>query len=298
MDSSKSIEDDTIRDQMESGYVATRPRFTRARRTWKVNVRNLEAEDVRALDQFTMVRAARGGNAFLFPNLVPNGSFEFPADLDSDVVRDWYTAGDETPLLSIATETFIPGGPNPVPFGAVADEGITALKFQTVAGQVLDVGARFQCFVEARNTVPVTPGETYLFHCRWMQVGAENPYCSFSPMAYLNCDYAYGQYTLFTVPGTFSGETQWTDFYSVLTIPSGENTNTVDFRMRIQVSMSNAGTAPITLNGSNVFLIDEVDARYSRRSLRTAAWLGVNRWVAVCAFPSCRKSLTLVTARE
>src|SRR5579862_1485612 len=238
MDSSKSLEDDTIRDQMESGYVATRPRFTRARRTWKINVRNLEAEDVRALDQFAMVRAARGGNAFLFPNLLPNGSFEFPACNGADLVRDWYTAGDAPAALSIAPETFIPGGPAPVPVGTVADEGVTALKFQTVAGQVLAVGANTQSILESRALVPVTPGESYLFHCRWQYTGAEDPHVSFIPMAYLNCDYYAGQYTLFTVPGTFSGSTQWSDFYSVLTIPSGLNTFTADFRVRIQVSLS------------------------------------------------------------
>ena len=79
MDSSRSLEDDTIRDQNESGAVATRPRFTRARRTWKINTRNLTAEDARVLDYFSEITAARGGNAFLYPNLLLNWSFEIPA---------------------------------------------------------------------------------------------------------------------------------------------------------------------------------------------------------------------------
>jgi hypothetical protein len=204
------------------------------------------------------VRTARGGNAFLFPNLIPNGSFEFPACLDTDVVRDWYTAGDVTPALSIAPEVFIPGGPAPVPYGTVADEGITALKFQTVAGQVLAVGANTLSALDTRAVVNVTPGEVYLFHCRWQYTGAEDPHVSFIPSAYMVCDYDAGTQTVFTMPGTFTGSTQWNDFYSVLTIPSGLNTNVRDFRMRISVALSNAGTAPITLNGSNVFLINEV----------------------------------------
>src|SRR5581483_10620234 len=52
MDSSEQAADDTIRDSMDSGYVATRPRFTRERRTWNVNHRNLIAEDVRVLRNF------------------------------------------------------------------------------------------------------------------------------------------------------------------------------------------------------------------------------------------------------
>jgi hypothetical protein len=81
MDTSKKTEDDTIRDQMEAGYVATRPRFTRARRTWDFNVRNLVAEDIRALDRFFMETAARGGNSFLYPNLLPNSSFVRQCDV-------------------------------------------------------------------------------------------------------------------------------------------------------------------------------------------------------------------------
>ena len=90
MDSSKSTEDDTIRDPMESGDVATRPRGTRARDTWKVNVRNITAEDKRALDYFQRVTAARGSNSFLFPNLLPNGSFEFPAPSAAMLAFGWY----------------------------------------------------------------------------------------------------------------------------------------------------------------------------------------------------------------
>jgi len=79
MDTSKKTEDDTIRDPMESGDQATRPRFTASAVPGCFNVRNLVAEDIRALDEFFMSPqyAARGGNAFLYPNLLPIGPLSF-----------------------------------------------------------------------------------------------------------------------------------------------------------------------------------------------------------------------------
>src|SRR6516225_6045210 len=123
MDSSKSTEDDTIRDQMELGYVATRPRNTRARDTWKVNIRNLVAEDKRALDQFTKVTAARGANAFLFPNLLPNGSFEFLPCNAVEIAQGWNRT-DGNPQFSIVSTA------------VNAYDGAAAIKIGTVAGQV------------------------------------------------------------------------------------------------------------------------------------------------------------------
>jgi hypothetical protein len=141
MDTSKKTEDDTIRDPMESGDVATRPRGTRARRTWPFNVRNLVAEDVRALDEFFMSSsyAARGGNAFLYPNLLPNWSFEFPALNATDIVSGWNAAAVTQESIGISTAT-------------VAD-GTQAISFGTVAGQA----------VAANTTASAQPGEVYVF---------------------------------------------------------------------------------------------------------------------------------------
>ena len=149
MDSSKSVEDDTIRDQMENGYVATRPRFTRARRTWKINVRNLQAEDMRSLDQFFMATTARGAGSFLYPNLLPNGSFEFPASDAPDLALGWNVS-------------------NPIPQEAInigtvtVQDGTYALGFSTVAGQSVPAASTVTGTVTADRLISCTPGEVYI----------------------------------------------------------------------------------------------------------------------------------------
>jgi hypothetical protein len=146
MDSSKNVDDDTIRDQAESGYTATRPRFSRGRRTWKINVRNLVAEDIRALDQFFMVTAARG----LFPNLLANGSFEFPAVEADDLVAGWN-------VVSFAAQESIA-----VSTVNVAD-GTQALQIAAVAGSTLAAGASATAEVDYDQRINCTPGEIYVF---------------------------------------------------------------------------------------------------------------------------------------
>jgi hypothetical protein len=150
MDSSKSIEDDTIRDQMEGGYVATRPRFTRARRTWKMNVRNLVAEDIRALDEFAMVKAARGGNAFLYPNLLTNGSFELPATVAGDLVSGWSAASTPSQeSISISTAT--------------AEDGTQAILAGTVNGASIPANSTVTGTVAADQAIACSAGEVYVF---------------------------------------------------------------------------------------------------------------------------------------
>lgn len=63
---------------MESGYVATRPRFTRLRRKFGVSYKLLTAEDLRVLDIFETKTVQGKAGAFYFPNLIANGSFEIP----------------------------------------------------------------------------------------------------------------------------------------------------------------------------------------------------------------------------
>jgi hypothetical protein len=143
MDSSKSTEDDTIRDPMESGDVATRPRGTRARDTWKVNVRNLVAEDKRVLDYFQRVTAARGSNSFLFPNLLPNGSFEFPAPSAAFLAFGWYQGSAPAAALPVSLAT------------AGLEDGLQALCFGTTAGQVLTANQSVVAEVDS-NARPIS----------------------------------------------------------------------------------------------------------------------------------------------
>jgi hypothetical protein len=149
MDSSQSLEDDTIRDPAESGYVATRPRFTRGRRTWKQNIRNLAAEDIRALDQFAMVTAARGGNSFLYPNLLPNGSFELPPLSAADLVAGWNAT--PTPAIAVATT------------GATVLDGAQAIGFATISASHLAAHSSATATLACDIPIPCNPGEVYCF---------------------------------------------------------------------------------------------------------------------------------------
>jgi len=144
------MEDDTIRDQMESGYVATRPRYTRTRRTWKVNVRNLVAEDIRAIDQFAMVTAARGANSFLYPNLLPNGSFELPAPSVTAVAQGW---GISSMVAQESVDVTT----------SVLEDGTRALSFSTAAGQSLPANSTVTAQVSTDQRISCGAGEVYVF---------------------------------------------------------------------------------------------------------------------------------------
>lgn len=52
MNEEETLEDSTIRDEMENGAVFTRPRFSRMRRSWKVSYKALTVADRDALRTF------------------------------------------------------------------------------------------------------------------------------------------------------------------------------------------------------------------------------------------------------
>lgn len=54
MNEEETLEDGTISDKMENGAVFTRPRFSRMRRTWKVNYKACPVADRDALRTFAM----------------------------------------------------------------------------------------------------------------------------------------------------------------------------------------------------------------------------------------------------
>lgn len=70
MNEEESLEDSTIRDQMENGAEFTRPRYQRQRRTWKVQYKALSAADRNSLRTFAL---AHGGwdNFDFIDNRVP-----------------------------------------------------------------------------------------------------------------------------------------------------------------------------------------------------------------------------------
>lgn len=245
MDASKSTEDDTIKDAAESGYVSTRPRFTRVRDTWKVNVRNLVAEDKRALDYFQKVTAERGSLSFLYPNLLPNGSFEFPACDATQIVEGWF-------------QSSAPAADLPLSIGTVGiEDGTQALSFGTTTGQVLAAGSSVSAEVDSAALTPCTPGEVYLFHARVKPTqGTLASAATLWGLATLYTYDANGNAT--PLAGSGNGFNTavggWQDYYSIFTIPAGA----VSFRVRLLGNLTGPSSGTITLDGSASILFDEV----------------------------------------
>jgi hypothetical protein len=234
MDTSKTTEDDTIRDSMESGYVATRPRFTRVRRTWPFNIRNLVAEDIRALDEFHMssAYAARGANSFLFPNLLPNWSFEFPALVSSDLVFGWAVQGVSQELVAISTST--------------VEDGSQAIKFSTVSGQTVAASTTVTGVLNCDTKVSCNPGEVYSFIAEVN--GVQGTLASGVLQANVRA-------TFFNSAGAFISSAfgslvplgaGWASYGYQFTVPA----NAATFQIALEVALDNATGTPITLDGS------------------------------------------------
>lgn len=245
MDTSKSTEDDTIRDTSESGYVSTRPRFTRVRDTWKINVRNLVAEDKRVLDYFTKVTAARGGNSFLFPNLLPNWSFEFPALDATELAQGWYQADDPVAALPVSIVT------------SNIEDGAAALCFGTAAATMLAEGASLSAEVDSDVVTPCAPGDVYLFHARVCPT--QGTLAAASTLWAEALMYTYdadgNQSTLAAAGNGFNCSVSgWQDYYDTFTIPAGA----VSFRMRLLGNLTGSSSAAIALDGSASILFDRV----------------------------------------
>lgn len=64
IDPDGTLEDGVLRTPAESGYVETRPRFTRARRSWGLNYPSLPDADVTALRTWEQVTLRNGADAF------------------------------------------------------------------------------------------------------------------------------------------------------------------------------------------------------------------------------------------
>lgn len=150
MDSSEQAADDTIRDGMDLGYVATRPRFTRERRTWAVNHRNLAGEDVRALRNFRANTVQRGALPFYYPNLVKNGSFEFSAELDGDLACEWVLLeADSGFQVSVGND--------------LAADGLQSLRIYA-PGTTLAAGHAIQASIGNTAVIPCNVGDVYQFN--------------------------------------------------------------------------------------------------------------------------------------
>jgi hypothetical protein len=240
MDSSKTTEDDTIKDQAESGYVSTRPRFTRARRTWKVNTRNLVLEDIRALDGFFMVTTARGGNSFLYPNVLPNWSFEFPALTAADLVLGWaISSAPAQESIGIGTTT-------------VAD-GTQAISFGTVATKTIAANTTVSGALNCDQGVSCTPGEVYVFTAA---LDAIQGTLAAGVLGACVCVYFFAANgnPLSTVNGTAATiGVGWQTYGYQFTVPA----SAASFRVGLSVTLTNSTASAITLDGSASVIWDE-----------------------------------------
>jgi len=153
----------TLIDGMESGAVATRPRFTRNRRTWSVSYRGLTLVDLAVLDFFVRQQAVLGANGFWFPNQLANGGMDLGADLGSgDVVRGWAQGSAQGGLVWVNTQEQNP---------ANTLDGGNAMLLSFKAGQSVPVGAFGEAVIGHRsNALPYLPipGETYLAAGRFL----------------------------------------------------------------------------------------------------------------------------------
>lgn len=235
MDTSKKIEDDTIRDAAESGYVSTRPRFTRVRRTWAFNVRNLVAEDMRALDEFFMSPsyAARGGNSFLYPNLLPNWSFEFPALDAADLVFGWNSA---TAILQESIGVSL----------VTVQDGTQAVSFATVAGQSVAANTTVQAQLNCDVAPTCKPGEVYIFTGQANATAGTLAAGVLSAKASVSFFDANGNplSTLAGTAATIGGG--WLPYGFQFTVPA----NATTFRISLVVILANSTGAAIPLDGS------------------------------------------------
>jgi hypothetical protein len=240
MDSSKTTEDDTIKDQAESGYVATRPRSTRARRTWKINTRNLIQEDIRALDEFFMVTTARGGNSFLYPNLLPNWSFEIPALTAAELVFGWNVSAPAQESIGISTST--------------VEDGTQAIQFATVATQTVAAHITATGQLNCDQAVSCTPGEVYVFTAAVDAIQGTLAAGVLGAQVSVSFFDANGNAlsTLAGTSATIGGG--WETYGYQFTVPANAST----FRVALLTTLTNSTGAAITLDGSASVVWDEV----------------------------------------
>ncbi len=261
---------------MDSGYVATRPRFTRARHTWKANVRNLTIEDVRALRTFRDITVLRGSLPFYYPNLIPNWSFEFPAVNGNEVVQGW------VPILmngiSIAVSS------------ASAADGSNSIQFATQAKSLAAGAILGSKLAAAVKRIPV-PGEVYAGVFQWKAVVSggllsDSFLCSSTLLLILEMSdgsqvevdaSANNSFTNASLPpSTFTFVSQ------TFTIPTPTaGLSIVGAQLLVYVGLQNTGTGSISIAANNIVVnFDAVGLALSSTPNPIAQMIGSNPIVA------------------
>ena len=75
LDPDGELEDAIVRSPFSAGYEQTRPRFTRARRTWGVTYRHLPDADVAILREFERVTLVNGSDSFAWTHPLTGAQF-------------------------------------------------------------------------------------------------------------------------------------------------------------------------------------------------------------------------------
>ncbi len=239
---SRKIEDGTISDPKESGYVSTRPRFTRRRRTWGVAWKNLVSEDVRVLDKFEVSTVKGGAGAFYLPNLVPNGGFEFPPTLPGELVSGWKIQ-QQSPAVRL---DLLNRGAN----AATAGDGVSAIvAFPQPC--TLAPGNSPSAAILSSQSFPVDIGDVFAFDAdlHLLELVALNV----EMIGYWNLNVSYEDGTT-QYPGAPYFTTATTGFApQAVTIPAPVDAGTIrstNATVAFSAFLVNTTNAPIVIDGS------------------------------------------------
>lgn len=257
MDTSQMSEDDTIRDSSESGYVATRPRYTRARRTWKVNVRNISLEDIRGMQNFRDNIVKRGSLAFYMPSLIKNGSFEIAAEPGSGDLADQWQASAGSPVLS---STALDGG---VAVQVASPAGLSA------PGVNLTIGG-----VQYGGSIAANPGDTISVGFWYRVLATSQPLYFETALLYQYEGQPEKSVATATIVGATINAT-WAQALATIQVPSAGDASALKYlTLRINVNIDGASSEP-TLGANEIqVLLDFVGAAVSATAQKQALMVG------------------------
>jgi len=248
--STRKIEDGTLKDPMESGYVATRPRFTRLRRTFGVSYKFLSAEDVRALDVFESQTVQGGAGAFYLPNLLPNGSFEL-LDQSTGQLQGWSV--DPAGIGAGALFSCLPS--------TQAHDGSTAIQFNSVAGSIAAHGSSLVTRLLCSQPLNVTAGDVYQIE-GWLD-GVTTLAAGLTATFYFGVTVVYEDGTVslngreYTNAPTPSGYLAISDTFTVQPSAGGATQATIEASLNVQITSSNGSSTDVGA-GQAVFTVDSV----------------------------------------
>lgn len=245
-ESTRKLEDGTLKDPMESGYVATRPRFTRLRRTFGVSYKFLSAEDVRALDRFETLTVQGGAGAFYLPNLIRNGSFEVIGP-DGELVGWQVLAGAGNPY-SVSQTTNAYDGSNAIKFSLNA--------ITLTAGEDIQTLTSVEC-----APVSVSAGDSYLAQAYVNMTNAPPANVALPLYILATVTYSDGTRVNRAYAQQYNSTSGWVNISATIPIVASQSGAT---KATLQIAIgavadNSAGSTTVNLAaGSAVYLVDSV----------------------------------------